>query len=175
MTKLKAMPPKLYLLIGYPGAGKTTVSKVLAKATGAKHLWADFERHKLFHSPTHSEDESNELYEKLNASADYLLGRGKSVVFDTNFNFYKDRQKLRSIALKNNAEAIVIWVKTPENVAKERAVKAHSSRNLYDMNMSEEQFNSIVSKLEEPKENEDYIELDDTNLSKQAIIAKLHL
>jgi len=90
--------PKLYLLIGYPGAGKTTISKLIASTTGATHLWADVERHKLFGKPTHSQAESLKLYDYLNQEAEKLLAAGHSVVFDTNFNFHDDRQKLREIA-----------------------------------------------------------------------------
>lgn len=167
--------PTLYLLIGYPGAGKTTVSKIVAEATGATHLWADLERHKLFPSPTHSKEESYELYEKLNAMASNLLANGKSVVFDTNFNYLNDREKLRDIAKKNNAKTITIWVKTPKNLAKDRAVEAHESRNLYDINMSLERFNSIVSKLEPPTNDEAAIVLDGTNLTKKDIYTSLGL
>ncbi|HET8992035.1 MAG TPA: AAA family ATPase, partial [Candidatus Saccharimonadales bacterium] len=72
--------PKLYLFIGYPGAGKTAVAKIIADHSNAYHLWADVERHKLFPHPTHSTEESNELYDKLNTATEYMLGHGKSVI-----------------------------------------------------------------------------------------------
>jgi predicted kinase len=167
--------PKLYLLIGYPGAGKTTVSKIIAEQTNAKHIWADLERNKLFPNPTHSLKESNELYEKLNQATEYLLSKGRSVVFDTNFNFYTDRLKLKAIADKYKAETIIIWVKTPIDIAKQRAVKTLVSRNNYKMSMSESQFNSIVSKLQPPKNSESYITVDGTKLDKETLINKLSL
>lgn len=121
--------PTLYLMIGFPGAGKTTVARKLAKATGAKHIWADVERHKLFSNPTHSKEESDELYNKLNAATEYLLKAGKSVIFDTNFNYRNDRLLLRGIAKKNGAETIVLWVTTPLDIAKKHAVGTHEQRN----------------------------------------------
>jgi predicted kinase len=163
--------PKLYLLIGYPGAGKTTVSKIIAKTTGATHLWADYERHKLFGQPTHSQHESGLLYDALNAQAEHLLASGQSVVFDTNFNFYADRQKLRAIAGKHGAETILVWITLPAALAKSRAVNTTSSRNGYDMSMSEAQFDAIVSKLEPPREDEKVIKIDGTKLDEQAVIA----
>ncbi len=162
--------PKLYLLIGYPGAGKTTVSKIIAETTGAVHIWADVERQKMFGRPTHSQQESIELYDKLNEQAEQLLAAGKSVVFDTNFNFYADRQKLRDIANRHGAETIVAWIELPAETAKARAVNTPDSRNGYQISMSETQFDAIVSKLEPPTEDEKTIKIDGAKLDRQAVI-----
>lgn len=161
----------LYLLIGYPGAGKTAVSKIVAEATGAVHLWADVERHKLFPDPTHSETESVKLYDHLNQQADELLGEGKSVVFDTNFNFVADRRKLRGIADRHGAETVVLWVGVPAETAKGRAVGTKHSRNGYDISMSEQQFDAIVSKLEPPAEDEKTIKIDGLKLDRPTVLA----
>jgi len=161
---------KLYLFIGYPGAGKTTVSKILADKTKARHIWADVERHKLFPEPTHSKQESDELYEKLNAAADHLLSQNKSVIYDTNFNYYSDRAKVKKIADKYNLETIVIWITTPKKTAYSRSVLAHKSRNLYHINMDKRQFELIASKLEKPQTNEKVIEIDGTKVKKAEVL-----
>jgi predicted kinase len=166
--------PIMYLFIGYPGAGKTTVAKIIAHVTGAHHLWADQERHKLYPNPTHSEQESQDLYEKLNSATDYLLSEGKSVVFDTNFNFLDDREKLREIADKNSARTIIIWLATPKEVSRNRAVTEYT-RNNYDRPMTNDQFDKIASKLEEPTENEEVIKIDGTDLNQESLFAKLHI
>ncbi len=140
--------PVLYLMVGSPGAGKTTAAKLIAEHTGATHLWADAERHKLFKEPTHSRKESTELYGKLNTAAAYLLGNGKSVVFDTNFNFFGDRQKLRDIASDQGAQSVIIWLTTSDEIARQRAVHTKDERNGYTDSMNAEQFDTIISKLE---------------------------
>src|SRR5262245_17404215 len=106
--------PVLYLLVGYPGAGKTTAARVIHDRSGPGHLWADHERLKLFGKPTHSPEETKQLYEQLNEATEYLLAQDKSVIFDTNFNFFRDRQHLREIAARHHARAIVIWITTPK-------------------------------------------------------------
>lgn len=163
--------PRLYLFIGYPGAGKTTAARMIADTTGAVHLWADRERHQMFDQPTHSEQESLRLYDQLNQRTAQLLADGKSVVFDTNFNFYADRQKLRDIAKHQGAETVVIWMVTPEHIAKDRAVYATVSRNGYDASMSEEKFDQIVSKLEAPGSDEKVIKIDGTKLDRQEVMS----
>jgi len=165
---------RLYLLVGNPGAGKTTVSKIIAETTGAVHLWSDQERHKMFGQPTHSHQESLQLYEALNKRAGELLASGQSVVFDTNFNFREDRRKLREIAARYDAETVVIWITVPERIAKDRAVHATYSRNGYSSGMTEQQFDDIVAKLEPPAEDEKVIKVDGTKLDRQTVVALLN-
>jgi predicted kinase len=162
--------PILYLMVGHPGAGKTTISRLIAKRTGAVHLWADEERHKMFDQPTHTESESIQLYEYLNHRANELLRSGHSVVFDTNFNFASDRQKLQDIAEQNDAISKVVWMTTPVAIARERAVHAPRERNGYMVGMTQEQFDSIVSKLEPPAKNENIIKIDNTTLDSESAI-----
>lgn len=167
--------PKLYLFIGYPGAGKTAVSKIIAEKAGAVHLWADVERHKLFKRPTHTETESIELYNRLNRQAGELLAAGKSVIFDTNFNFFADRQKLRDIAAQHSAETVLIWVVVPKEVAKKRAVHTEATRNGYLVSMTEGEFEAITAKLEPPTEDEKVIKIDGSKLDRKTVIKLLSL
>lgn len=162
--------PILYLMVGYPGAGKTTISKLIAERTGAVHLWADEQRHKMFDQPTHTESESIQLYEYLNHRANELLANGHSVVFDTNFNFASDRHKLQDIAKQNDALSKVVWMTTPVKVAHDRAVHSPIERNGYMVGMTEEQFDAIISKLEPPTKNENIIKIDNTKLDAEAAI-----
>lgn len=165
--------PKLYIFIGAPGAGKTTIAQAIAETTGARHLWADAERHKLFEHPTHSQEESNKLYEQLNNAADYLLEQGKSVVYDTNFNFYKDRALMHKVASKHGADTVVVWVTTPNEVARKRAVGQNIMRNGYPMSMTSQQFDDIVNKLEPPRKNEKVIKIDASQLDKSEALRLL--
>lgn len=157
--------PKLYLFVGYPGAGKTTVARLIADATNAVHIWTDQERHAMFGKATHAEEESNKLYEHLNNRVDRLLSEGKSVIFDTNFNFRSDRKYLADIAAKHHAETVIVWMTTPKEVAKRRALDVtHHKHNGYDEVMSAKTFESLSNHLEEPGEDEHPIKLDGTDL-----------
>lgn len=169
------MKPTLYLMVGYPGAGKTTVSQRIAKRTGAQHIWTDQERHKMFDQPTHGESESRQLYDHLNRWAGDLLLKGQSVVFDTNFNHYSDRELLRDIAAKAGARTALVWVTTPIDISRNRAVHSQIIRNGYDFTMTGEQFDAIANRLEPPREDENPIKIDGTNLDEAELDRLLHL
>jgi predicted kinase len=168
--------PALYLFVGYPGAGKTTIAKFIAAKTGAIHIWADLERQKMFSEPSHTWEESQKLYAELNHQADQLLSDGKSVIFDTNFNFKKDRDHMREIAARNAAEAVIIWVVTPADLAKKRATEESSgqhTRLFGDMTIST--WDRIAGHLEAPTADENVIKIDGTNIDEQQLPAILHL
>jgi len=166
--------PTLYLLLGYPGSGKTTASKVIHELTGAVHLWADHIRRERFGTPTYSHKENIALYKHLNELTAELLAAENSVIFDTNFNFYKDRERLRRVAAAHDAKAILIWVRVPKHVAKERATKnAHTqeTRVLGDMPVGE--FERMSRNLQPPVKGEPYIELDGTRITHAYVQEKL--
>ncbi len=168
--------PKLYLFVGFPGSGKTTVANLIHEATGAEHLWADHERQQMFNDVSHSKQESEELYDFLNQKTENLLADGKDVIFDTNFNYAKDREHLRGIADKHGAQTIVIWMQTPLEVARERALhEHHSDRNGYDQTMSPEDFERLINHVEPPTDNENFIIIDGSDVDITVLRRKLNL
>jgi predicted kinase len=146
--------------MGYPGAGKTTIARLVAELTDSVHIWADTERHILFGQPTHSHTESKQLYDLLNTRTTELLRAGTSVVFDTNFNFRADRDLLQKIANDAGATMTIIWVTTAVDIAKQRAVHANVVRNGYDFVMSSKQFDAIADKMETPGSDEPVLQID---------------
>jgi predicted kinase len=145
----------LYLFVGHPGSGKTTAANLICELTGAEHIWADHERQKMFGRPTHSPEESAQLYRYLNQRTRDLLATDHDVVFDTNFNYRADREHLKNIATSVGAKTAIIQMTTPEALARERAlIGSHATRNRMHETMSEETFDRIVHHRE-PLTNED--------------------
>ena len=168
--------PRLYLFVGYPGAGKTTLARLIHQRTGAVHIWADQERKAMFGQPEHTPAENAKLYEYLNAKTAELLASGQSVIFDTNFNFYKDRQHLRSIAEQTGAEPIIIWVTTSPELAKQRAINDAASQDTRILgDMPPETFDRIASHLEPPREDEKVIKIDGTGIDQDRVCALLDI
>ncbi len=166
--------PVLYLMLGYPGSGKTTAAKVVHELTGGVHLWADHIRRERYGKPTYSQLENLELYSHLNELTAELLAAGNSVIFDTSFNYYKDRQLLREIARGHHARDILLWVKTEKDLARQRATKdaeQQATRVLGDMQLSK--FEHISGRLEPPRSQEHTVELDGTKITPEYIREKL--
>lgn len=165
----------LYLMLGYPGAGKTTVAKLISEITDSAHLWADHERAERFVNPTFSQAENDELYSSMNQEAAELLKAGKSVVFDTAFNHYADRQRLRTIAVGAGADTVIVWVKTPRELAETRAVEADGSSETrkLDHHMTHGDFHRLSDKLEEPRDGEKVIEINGTKVTEAYVRQKL--
>lgn len=170
------MKPTLYLFVGYPGAGKTTIAKLIETRTQAIHLWADHIRQEMFAEPSHSREESKLLYDKLNAETATWLSRGRSVIFDTNFNFYDDRELLRTIARDNGADTVLIWVTTPIKIARQRAIKGvHDKATRVYGNMTAADFERIAGNLQPLRPDEQAIQIDGTNLMVDAAYAALSI
>lgn len=163
-------------MVGYPGAGKTTAARAIREVTGAEHIWADEERAKMFARPNHSGSESQKLYKHLNAWAAELLAEGKDVIFDANFNWYQDRQKLRRIAAEQGADCKLIWVQVGEPLAYERAVRtAKDQPTRFFGNMPHEAFKKVSGNLQPPSDDEHPVILDGTMISAGYVAAKLGL
>ncbi len=170
------MKPVLYLMVGYPGAGKTTISKLIHQLTGAVHIWGDKERLVRFEHPKHTESESRELYRQLNTEVAELLKRGESVVFDTNFSYRRDRDHLRDIARQNGAKCQVIWLTTPRDVARKRAVEESEDKptRLWG-NMLVAVFEKLVAKQEDPGNDEHPIRIRGIGVTEETVRDALDL
>lgn len=168
--------PTLYLMLGYPGAGKTTAAKTIHAVTGARHIWADQERQEMFARPKFGEKESTVLYDVLNRKAQEFLASGMSVVYDTNFNHQRDRDKLRSLAATAGARTLIVWVETPLDLAKTRATEDETGNHTRVWgNMSTRDFDRLSHVLEEPGDDEPFIKLDGTKINEKYIRGALEL
>jgi predicted kinase len=166
----------LYLMVGYPGSGKTTTAQIIHNLTGAVHIWTDYERQAMFGKPTHSLAESHKLYERLNKTTEILLSEGRSVIFDTNFSFRKDRNRLRDIADIYKADTKVVWLKVAKDIARQRAT-SHAEEQATRLlgNIPAADFERITHNLEPPKKDETPIILDGTMITPDYVAQMLDL
>lgn len=159
----------IYMMLGYPGAGKTTTARIIAKLTGAVHLSSDKIRLELFPQPNFTPEEHTELYKEIDKRTKELLSAGRDVIYDANLNRYIHRKEKYDICKGTNAQPKLIWVKTPVNVAKGRAL--HGNRqHLVPLNEAPEQmFKRLVGVFEEPLSSEPYISIDGTKVSEESV------
>jgi len=158
---------------GNPGAGKTTIAKIVEEITGAVRLTSDEVRVELFPKPTFSKQEHDELYAILNQRTEELLKSGQSVIYDANLNRLQHRQEKYDICERVGAKPVLLWVKTPREMARSRAV--HDSRShLWPPNETPgDMFDRVVDIVEEPNDAELYIRVDGQNASKETVITAL--
>lgn len=164
--------PILYLMLGYPGAGKTTVAEFISQITGAVHLNSDQFRIHMFKKPLEiSETEHENMYRMLDHITEQTLKSGKSVIYDANLNRYQHRKEKYDICERSGAQTKLIWVKTDEDEARKRAtIEAgeHPGHRPFG-NMDTATFARLIDQIEKPKENEKAIIINGNELTKQNI------
>ncbi len=168
---------RLYLLLGLPGAGKTTLASKLSAQTGAVHISSDEARRKLFPRSQFTQAEHDELYQKLDAAIEYLLSQGKSVIFDANLNRAVHRKEKYQLARKLKIRPVLIWVKTDKKLAKKRRVNDEPQADLVPKNESADAlFERIADVFEVPSKTEKYYEIkghDITDLAVKELLSQL--
>lgn len=157
----------LYMMFGYPGAGKTTTSEIIAEQTGAVHLSSDKLRLELFPEPTFSPKEHEALYRELDRRTEQLLLQGKDVIYDANLNRREHREEKYEICRRTDAKPKLIWVQTDKAVAKQRALHENRSPLWPKHEHPGQMFDRIADILEPPTPSEPHI-----IISGQAITAE---
>lgn len=128
--------PRLVLVTGLSGSGKSTVAQALATHLGAIRVRSDVERKRLHHlAPTAKAEPGSELqrqlygreatrrtYARLGELARALLGAGMSVVVDAACLRQDERETLRQIAGRLGAQFAVVVCMAPPAVLKSRIV-----------------------------------------------------
>lgn len=164
--------PILYLMLGYPGAGKTTVSEYIAEFSGAVHINSDQFRIHMFENPLGITDAQHEkMYEHLDYMTEHILSSGKSVIYDANLNRYIHRKEKYDICKRVGANAKLIWVKTDEQTARQRAtVEAAKHPNHRPFgNMEKKVFDRLINQVEPPKKDEKPLIINGETISPEEI------
>lgn len=161
--------------MGNPGAGKTTVSEILAELTGAVHLNSDNFRQHMFSQPLFSKAEHVTLYGALDYLTELILKSGKSVIYDANLNRFIHRKEKYLVCKKVNAKSQLIWVNTDEKLSKERATEKAMEDPMHRPygNMPLKMFQRIVSQIEVPDKNEHYVQIDGHAVTKESVRAAI--
>lgn len=170
------MKPTLYLMFGYPGAGKTTVAHIISKLTGAVRLSSDEIRLEMFPRPTFSEQEHGELYSEIDRRTEELLKQGKDVIYDANLNRLVHRQEKYTICERVGAQAKLIWVQTPEEIARTRAtLESDGDPKRPYGNLEAPVFSRLVDQIEPPKSDEPHSTIKGVNVTDDIVKQTLGL
>ena len=125
MESLEPLPrarafPALVVLVGPPGAGKSSLAKRLAERTPVVVIASDEVRRLLAPAPEYSFTETKRLQRTIRLAVGDLLHRNISVVLDAPNLTEWERQPLYSIAELHEARLILVEVTAPTGVVLER-------------------------------------------------------
>lgn len=154
-TRLTPHKPFLMMLYGYPGCGKTYFSKQFANEfTTAVALNADKLAHGLNLRP------NNDAY--LVKIIDYLvvnyLESGISVILDMPVMRSNTRKKYRSIATKNNAQPVLLWMQIdPDSAFIRTKFRAKNDKSKIYNDYSKSEFQTIGTQMQNPTNEEFYV------------------
>ncbi|TAN39641.1 MAG: hypothetical protein EPN25_10710 [Nitrospirae bacterium] len=124
--------PRLILVGGLPGTGKSTVARIVANRLGADHINSDVIRKELaglepgiaapapFKSGIYSAGVTKLTYDELFAQAEQSLVAGRSMVLDATFSLEKWRRQARSLARRLKAIVIMVECHCPAKVVRAR-------------------------------------------------------
>lgn len=160
----------LYMMFGYPGAGKTTTARIIAELTGAIRLSSDQYRAEKYATPSFTPEEHDEVYNDLNVKCQELLSQGIDVIYDANLNRLIHRQEKYDICNRTGSQAKLIWVQTPKDIAKTRATEngetdPHRPFGNLDANV----FDRLTREIEIPSDDEPFIIVDGTKITPEYI------
>lgn len=155
----------LHLLMGLPGAGKSTLARKLEEETGAIRLSSDELRLVIFPRPTFSQTEHDTLYQILDRAVEVLMQKGYDVIYDANLNRRVHRDEKYALAKKHHESVVLWWVKTPAELSRQRRLFEQNHILIPSGDTPENLFDRVARVLEKPSNDEPYIIVDGTNIS----------
>lgn len=110
----------LFIMVGLPGSGKSTISRELANRTGAVHLESDAIRREMFPERSYSRQESQRVFNRIRFDVFLQAEAGKSVIVDATFLTERDRAPFLEKLAQEFDRVLVVVVETPEALCKHR-------------------------------------------------------
>lgn len=112
--------PPLIVVSGLPGTGESYFSTKLAERLDFVVLESDALRKTLFSLSNYSPEASSRLFQAIHRLIEDLLKRGIPLIMDATNLSERHREYLYSIAERRGARLILVRVKAPPEVVRER-------------------------------------------------------
>lgn len=146
--------------MGFPGAGKSTFASRLSKVMGATYIGADTVAHELFPFPRYNEQERRQVFQEMRYRVEDSLTTGIPAIYDSNANTWERRQQIYRLADKYRANCFGIWITTPTDVSRRRALMPRNVQNTnYMHRISNRQFDIVLKAFELPSPSEPIIQI----------------
>ena len=115
--------PRLIMVTGLPGTGKTTFAKALAQHLNAQHLNTDILRTEMELRGQYDNEVKSKVYEALQHKTQQFLKEGISVVVDGTFYRLELRQPYNKLAKHTGIPIHWLLITAPEALIRERVSK----------------------------------------------------
>lgn len=112
--------PRLVVVCGPPGVGKSTVAGAVVDRLGGVRLRSDVVRKELFSDPAYTAAETERVYAELFDRAGRLLREGRDAVLDATFRDRELRDRARTLGAERGAAVTVVRVVCDRAVAEAR-------------------------------------------------------
>jgi predicted kinase len=110
------------------------------------------------------------VYATLDKQAKELLLKGKNVIYDGNLNRYAHRLEKYELCEHTGAKAVLLWIRTPKGIARNRAVLRGHKHLLPQNETFDTMFERVSKVLEEPREDEPVYTIDGVDLEESDIL-----
>ncbi|MDQ6601669.1 MAG: AAA family ATPase, partial [Chloroflexota bacterium] len=176
--------PALFVTMGLPATGKTSLAGALARHLGLVHLSSDRVRKELAHrAPAEHRDDTfrhglysaamtRRTYATLHRRAARSLRRGQSVILDATYGAPAERAAIRRLAKRTQAPLRVFVCEADEATIQARlATRAHDPHAVSDARLA--LWPALRAAFVEPTEMTDVVRLDMTRPLNDVVAAVL--
>ena len=149
------MKPTLFILCGYPFAGKSTLCrKIVTNNSSVVHFCIDtfFDEHPEIRD---EEDRWTYVFQYGRELSCQAIRSGKHVLYDATNYLKKERAKLRKMAKECGGECAVIYAEIPMAIARQRLEENRLSRSRRDVD--ELAWEEVTGDFEMPTVDENVI------------------
>jgi predicted kinase len=179
MAKLQLSQPTLFLLFGFPGAGKTYFARQICEELQAAHVQGDRMRYELFEEPRYDRQENEIITHLMEYMTEEFLQAGISAVFDVNAMRAGQRRALREMARRHKAQTVLVWFQIDIESAFERVAQRDRRKvdDKYSMPLDRTTFESVIGGMQNPAATEDYMVVSGKrtfHTQRSAVIKKLY-
>jgi predicted kinase len=153
MKPLSLNKPHLIVMVGIPGAGKSSFAKSFAASFKAPLISHDHILQEIFDSPERTKKEEIITAGVAEYMLDETLKTGQTIVYDGLSSTRSSRAEIVKKAKNAGYKTLLIWVQTDQATARKRLITESKKRSV----INPEQFETYVNKFSAPQQNENVV------------------